>query len=51
MDSCSTSLWPEQEIKTAMLEFRNDLITDPKYRENMVNILAPVLTELNDSIK
>lgn len=50
MDSVSTSLWPEFVVKTAMLEFRNDLITDVKYRANMVNILAPVFMELNDKI-
>lgn len=50
MDVVSTSLWPEEEIKCAMLEFRNDLITDPNYRANMVNILSPVLRELNDLI-
>jgi predicted N-formylglutamate amidohydrolase len=47
MDCVSTSLWPEQEVKCAMLEFRNDLITDSNYRENMVNILSPVIKEFN----
>jgi predicted N-formylglutamate amidohydrolase len=47
MDSVSTSLWPEQEVKCAMLEFRNDLITDSIYRENMVNIITPVIRDFN----
>ena len=50
MDAVSTSLWPEQYVKCAMLEFRNDLITDPKYRANMVKIISPVLNQLSERI-
>lgn len=50
MDTIITSLWPEQYVKCALLEFRNDLITQKEYRENMVKIISPVLKELSEKI-
>jgi len=50
MDTIEVSLWPEQYVKCALLEFRNDLITQPKYRANMVKILSPVIKELSQRI-
>ncbi len=47
MDSIITSMWPEYYVEVALMEFRNDYCSDPKWRKKISGILSPIIKELN----
>lgn len=48
MDSIITSNWPEYYTNVALLEFRNDYCSDPKWRKKISNLITPIVKELQD---
>jgi len=48
MDSIITSNWPKYYTSVALLEFRNDYCSDPRWIKKISKIITPVIRELQE---
>jgi hypothetical protein len=48
VDSIITSNWPEYYTNVALLEFRNDYCSDPKWIKKISSIITPLAKELQN---